>query len=126
MPLVIRSEQKAALGKRRLELFKHALAEHLQGLFPTACEQLDESALRSQIDYGIEKAALHGIDTERQAAKYLELMFILGRDFDTDPTYPWAAEILSPHAPMSPAGRMRLLFREARCHMEGGVAHEQR
>jgi hypothetical protein len=47
------------------------------------------------IQYGIKRAASYGIQLENDVRKYIEVMLLLGPDFDKDPKYPWATSILT-------------------------------
>jgi hypothetical protein len=44
---------------------------------------------------GVERALSYGIDREADVARYISIMYTLGHDFDADPRYRWAAEILN-------------------------------
>jgi hypothetical protein len=46
------------------------------------------------IHEGKQRAASYGMTHRGPVKFYIELLFLLGIDFDTDPQYPWAARIL--------------------------------
>ena len=77
-----------------LRNFEEWMVIHLNMFFPNQCEALGDSDVREAIQYGIEQAESYDIVTECDVCKYIDLMFALGRDFDTDPELPWALEIL--------------------------------
>jgi hypothetical protein len=46
------------------------------------------------VGMGIQRALRHGYSSQREASLYVNLMIILGCDFDRDPQIPWAAQQL--------------------------------
>ena len=92
--LVIRKEQMAVFLRLQLKEFEDKTCERLLKLKPDQCRKLGEKAVRKSIQDGIERSFRYGIKTERDIARYINIMYTLGFDFDTDPRYPWAADIL--------------------------------
>ena len=89
--------------KMSVHLFQHLPAEaHVAG--PEAISEL--------VRHGISRAAAHAICTKRDVTRYIELCMRLGRDFDTDPRFPWGARILSKR--QDPTLRVRTLVRLSR------------
>lgn len=71
-------------------------AAHLGRHFPGPCAALGPAQMQEVLDYGLARAGRHGFETERELAKYLNLMFAFGRDFDRE--QPWAVELLAARA----------------------------
>lgn len=71
------------------------LMSHLREYFASSTRTMSDEEVVGLIRMGVDRAREHGIDTERGACKYLNLMFAFGEDFDRDPRLPWAREILS-------------------------------
>jgi hypothetical protein len=71
---------------------------HLGLRFPEYVRVLGAELLREVIDVEIEHAANHGFAAESTVCQYIDLTFILGSGFATDPQLPWAAQILSVRA----------------------------
>ncbi|HEY7393092.1 MAG TPA: DUF4123 domain-containing protein [Bryobacteraceae bacterium] len=93
--LTIRHEQMAAFSRVEVEKFEAGMLTHLVRFFPKECAALKEAQLRDLIQYGIERARAHEITSERDVTKYIDLMLVFGRDFDTDKRYPWASYLLA-------------------------------
>jgi hypothetical protein len=93
--LIIRKEQMDTLRAAALGAFEEAMAEHLGGLSPFLSNAVGPDQLRKAVRLGIERAAGYGFDCRGAVRLYLELMLLFGSYFDTDPQYPWAAEILA-------------------------------
>jgi hypothetical protein len=81
---------------------------YLTRTLPETCAEWGDQRLREEIGYGLTRAADYGITSERDTARYLELALLLGRDFDTSPTLPWARPILLDRA-SSAENRLRRL-----------------
>jgi hypothetical protein len=113
--LIIRKEQMEMLKDRERQGFVERMADYLKKNFPDQTESLGEAGLRAEIHHGMETAEKYRMVSEREVARYIELMFYLGHDFDVNPKTPWAASILND--PFSnAANRLRRLSREAGKH----------
>src|SRR5712692_463144 len=88
--MVIRPEQIAQMRKLQEERFEDRMVEHLQHCFPRKCTALTKSGVRTEIRHGMQKARGYGFDNELEVCKYVNLMFIFCRDFDTTEE-PWAS-----------------------------------
>lgn len=77
-----------------LRQFENEMIGHLKVFAAKHCEILGVEGVRKVIRRGMERAAAHGFTNRGPLRLYLEAMFMLGSDFDTDPQLPWAARIL--------------------------------
>jgi hypothetical protein len=111
--LTIRQEQIAAFSEALLRDFEHRMILHLQRFFPSRVQSLGDLGIRQTIQYGIKKAAVYGIVSERDVCNYVELMMDWGNDFDKDPNLPWAMDILNHKYVRDPAGKIGRLFEKA-------------
>lgn len=92
--LKIRKEQYEELGKVSLKRFEDSMVEHIREFFPEQYDALGETVIRKVIEYGVDRAETHGFETEPDVNLYLDLMLLLGSNFDTDPQLPWVASVL--------------------------------
>jgi hypothetical protein len=113
--LTIRREQFAILAEAEVQKFEEWMVVHLRRFFPKQCTVAGDAQLRETIRYGIRRAAVHGITVKRDVAKYIDLMIVFGRDFDTDGRMRWAAEILGRQRPQGM--RVRALLKAAKVQM---------
>ena len=97
-PLLIRQAQLNAFAQAERLKFEDWMVAHLTKFFPKQCESAGEAGLRDTIQYGIRRAAAHGITTRRDTCKYIDLMIVFGPDFDTDRRLGWAGKILRQRA----------------------------
>jgi hypothetical protein len=92
--LTIRLAQMETFSQVEIQKFEDWMVSHLNKFFPRECNSVGEPHLRDLIQHGIKRAAEHGITKERDICKFIDLMLVFGRDFDTDARSPWAHEIL--------------------------------
>ena len=117
--LLIRDEQLLALRGVREKEYERRLAAHLRKYFSETCADLGERGLRDAVRYGIKRAKAYGIQAERDVVKYLNLMFVFGRDFDTDPRFPWAASMLR-STDYGPTLRINQVYSDAKARIDQG------
>jgi hypothetical protein len=114
--LTIRAAQFAVFSQLEVRKFEDWTLAHLRKFFPDRCAALGEPQLREWIRYGIRRAAQYGVTARRDVCKYLDLMIVFGRDFDTDRLSGWAADILRRSG--NSAARMQSLLRAAKLHLK--------
>jgi hypothetical protein len=108
--LIIREEQLAVLNRVQTNKFEDAMLAHLKKFFPKKAKA-GEPKLKEAIQHGIKQAGAHGIVSERDVCKYIDLMMVFGKDFDADEKLPWAAEILEKE--QDPEEKMAALMERA-------------
>ena len=113
--LTIRNAQLAALAEWPRRRFEIALATHLGRYFPHECERGD--VLRF-VRLGIDRSEYHGCETQLDIAWYLNLMVMLGCDFDRDPQIPWAGDGLDDPSVPSLSGRLSRVYEAALRYLE--------
>ncbi|MEK7408390.1 MAG: hypothetical protein AAB225_25235 [Acidobacteriota bacterium] len=109
--LIIREPQMRAMG---LALFERWMTDHLRTHFPDQCSGLNDPQLLEFVRLGTQKARSYGFSDEAHCCRYIDLMTILGRDFDSDTELPWARDILTDPAISTPGVRIEMLH-EAAC-----------
>lgn len=93
--LIIRDEQMKVFEEVALRSYEDEMVQHIKQFTPRHSEIIGEPAVRQVIRKGIEQAKEYGLTNRGPVRFYIELMFMLGSYFDTDPQYPWAEEILT-------------------------------
>lgn len=126
--LSLRPPQLEALGHARRVELEQRLHAHVCRTLPATTRGMSDAEIRDAVHHGVSRALAHGIDTERGVCKYVNLVFVLGRDFDRDPRLPWAREILEGARVHRGLSTIELLYREALAHEARGeaLAHEAR
>src|SRR6266849_10193118 len=90
----IRPHQADTFSNTALQKFEDEMLEHLQKFSPQHCKVAGEPAVREVIRKGIETAGKYGFTNRGPLRFYIELMFMFGSYFDSDPQYPWAGTVL--------------------------------
>ena len=93
--LVIRKSQIDSLTHASLQQFEDEMVGYLKEFAPRLSEVLNERGVRRVILLGVERAEGYGFTNRGPCRFYLELMFTLGSQFDTDPQLPWAQDVLT-------------------------------
>ena len=70
------------------------MIDHGKGFTPRLCEVLGDDQLRLAVRAVIEKAEKYGFTNRGPIRLCVELMFLCGSAFDTDPQYPGLGEVL--------------------------------
>jgi hypothetical protein len=126
--LKIRKEQMEEFEKASLKQFEEEMADHLQKCFPEECEAFDKQGLYDIIRYAIKKAGEYRIELRRDIFVFTDVMFAFGRNFDNDPDFPWAKEILNaPEFEDDSSDKVDALYEEAMKHIDlaQGIQVEQ-
>ena len=89
----------AAFSTAATERFVNKMVKHHQKYFPEWSRSLGADELGEFIRHGIERANLHGFETELNIARYLHVMQALGPNFDESGEYPWAERLLNRRLP---------------------------
>ena len=93
--MVIRQQQLETFELDAEHRFEREMAGHLRGFSPQHAKTLNDEILNRIVSDGVERAHAYGLSSRGAVQFFLETMFILGGQFDSDPQYPWAFEILS-------------------------------
>ncbi|MDQ2899899.1 MAG: hypothetical protein M3Y07_08880 [Acidobacteriota bacterium] len=112
----IRNEQQNAFSAGAIEDFISRMIVHLNECFPEHCEALGDGKTREAVEFGIDRASAHGFIAERDVCKYIDLMFVFGRDFDKDESLRWAESSLRDTDWSDPGGRIDHLYDAAMEH----------
>lgn len=89
------SDQVMALQNEALHSFANRVATELPGYRGPLTAGRDHKTLYRTAIVAIDRAQSFGIETERALFLYVNLAVTLGAGFDSDPTLPWAHEILT-------------------------------
>lgn len=88
--LVIKKDQLIEMRKASLIRFEDQMVVHLQKCFPESCAVMTGPEIRAEVQLGIQKAINYRFVQEIEICKFVNLMFLFGRDFDMQEG-PWAS-----------------------------------
>jgi hypothetical protein len=97
--IVIRPEQIEVFRKVALIGFEDEMVAHSQDFAPKLSTVLGAQQLRSAVRAAMARADGYGFTNRGPMRLFVELILLFGSAFDTDPQYPWAAQILGDGAP---------------------------
>jgi hypothetical protein len=115
--MIIRKDQTDAFHQRMAQSFEDRMVAHVNQAFPAKAQGLGDAKLREEIQYGTTRAKQYNIESERDVASFIGLMFLVRRDFDTSPETPWARTILADKS-SSAENRLRRLGLAAHRHRD--------
>lgn len=75
-------DQFDRLAQGALGAFVRRLRGHVRACFPQQCEELTDPQLDAICLDGVRRAEEYGIRSQREVCKFVDLMFVLGSDFD--------------------------------------------
>lgn len=108
--LTMRQDQVEAFRQYHLQKFENDMVAHLQKFAPKHWQAIGEQTGRQVIRLGIEQAKKYGFTNRGPVRFYIELMFLFGSYFDTDPQFPWVRSVLHDPETMDQMVRADRLF----------------
>jgi hypothetical protein len=92
--MMIRPQQMDALNSAAMAVFEGRLADYVRQVFPKEAHALTEQDLRKRINACTQKGRSYGLVSELAYARFAHVSFLLGPEFDRDPTHEWAGRLL--------------------------------
>ena len=89
--LVIRNQQLKVFADDRERRW---VADYLADAYPAAARAMGTAALSELVASAQRKAHMHGFREPQEVRKYAHVAFLLGADFESNPKFAWAREIL--------------------------------
>ncbi len=93
--LIIRKEQFRTFEKIAEKQFEDRMVVHLQKYFHEKCSEVGEEGVRGSIEKAVFRTRELGLKMEYDIERFLNHMYTLGFDFDTNLKFPWAEEVFS-------------------------------
>jgi len=127
--MVIRSEQLKCFEKSVRDRFANELVQYCYSVSAAECEVAGNESVRQFVWIGIERAKTVGFADIDFIRLYLELMLRLGCDFDSDPQFAWAGEIIHAEPRDTEFIMASQLYRELQVYLKrvhgtrGALAH---
>jgi hypothetical protein len=93
--MIIRPEQMDSLSAAAEQNFLRQLVEEMREFAPWHAEVLGDSGLTRCVQFALQRSGQYGFTNRGPIRLYLQMIFLLGAEFDSDPLLPWAGEVLS-------------------------------
>jgi hypothetical protein len=92
--MIIRAEQMKVFEERAWQQFEEEMMAHSKDFSPRLCEVIGDEQLRVAVRAAIARAVDYGFTNRGPIRLFVEMMFLCGSLFDTDPQYPALGEAL--------------------------------
>ena len=93
--LKLRKEHLEAFEAQVVSLFASRVMAHVKVVWPAECGELGDAAVADMVRSGIQRAATLGLVSEHDVVRFVDLAFILAKDFETHPLVVWTRPILA-------------------------------
>lgn len=113
----IKAKNLTAFEQQAADTYLAELLQHCRLFAPQLSQALTDTELRTAVQDGMVRARAHGFDQRGTVRFYVDVMIVLGSDFDTDPQFPWAAEILADEGYRTPMDRAEALHARLLAHV---------
>jgi hypothetical protein len=110
--LTISAAQMQALSDATHERLVDMAVNHIRTALPETYDALGYEGVHESVLIAAQKADRYGLERWPEIVRYLDVMYILGFDFDDDPGYPWAQQVLT-DTDMPPDEKMETLTAHA-------------
>lgn len=110
--LRIRKQQMERLNQKRADDFESRVYEYLMKTYPDKLKSTAKADVQKSIQAGIKRAAVHGMMAEYDVARFIDLMYLLSPDFDSDPKTSWIRTVLD-DPEVHPRKKMDLIYEKA-------------
>ena len=81
--ITISQQQLGGFAERAEQTFEQRMFGHLNRFFAEQCRTLGDRGVGESIRQGVLRARVYGITSQREVCKFIDLMYVLGVDFDT-------------------------------------------
>jgi hypothetical protein len=92
--VIIRAEQMEAFEEAARRNFEDEMVAHSKDFAPPLCDIIGDEQLRVALRSAMSRAKEYGFTNRGPLRLFIELMFLCGSAFDTDPQYPAIGNVL--------------------------------
>lgn len=92
--LTMRQEQVESFRQDALQKFEEEMVEHSKEFSPKLCEVIGDEQLRVALRSAMRRAEAYGFTNRGPTRLFIEMTFLCGSAFDTDPQYGAVGEVL--------------------------------
>jgi transaldolase len=105
----LRKEHLAAFEAQVVSLFASRVIAHVKAVWPAECGELGEPTVVEMVRGAIQRGAALGLSSEFDIVRFVDLAFILAKDFDANPLAAWTRPILADKT-TAPTARLDKLY----------------
>jgi hypothetical protein len=115
--LVVRQAQLEVFTDARRELLGERILAFIREKYSAQCAAFSEADLRGLVAIALKRSRQHGFNAHADILRWINVMFTLGCNFDEDPDFPWAQEILADRA-LRPASKVDMIVGRTLDHLQ--------
>ncbi len=112
--VIIRKEQMDVFPRPVASDLECRIHTHVTRTFPAQCDALGDPEVRRRIRAGMARARRYAIESHYDIMRFVDLLFLLGPEFETDGDLPWAKEILNDPSARDGTERLDRLYEKTR------------
>src|ERR1700683_5167065 len=116
--MIIREQQMQALSRYMEQNFQRQLVEEMREFAPWHARVLGESGVWGCVQFAMSRAARYGFTNRGPVRLYLQMIFLLGAEFHSDPLLPWAGETLADPTTSDQNDRASALYKKLTFYLE--------
>jgi hypothetical protein len=91
----LRKQHLDAFEAQIVQSFAARAVAHVKAVWPAECQELGEAPLAEMVANSIKRGAALGLSGELDMVRFIDLGFILAKDFETNPLVGWVRPILA-------------------------------
>jgi hypothetical protein len=107
--LKLRKEHLDAFEAQVVSLFTSRVMAHVKAVWPAECAELGDAAVAETVARAIKRGAALGLSAELDLIRFVDLEFILVKDFEKNPLAAWTSPILA-DPKLAPGAKMDRLY----------------
>ena len=104
-----RKEHLDAFEAQATAQFTTRVLGHVKAVWPAEAAELGDEALLESVQNAVKRAGVLGFSLEYDVTRFVDLTFILGKDFETNPLGAWTRPLLADRS-MTPTAKMDRLY----------------
>jgi hypothetical protein len=108
--MVIREEQMRTLSKAAEQAFQLQLVREMHEFAPWHAKALGDDGLLRCVQFAVQRAKKYGFTNRGPIRLYLQIIFLLGAEFDSDALLPWVGKVLSDPSILNQTDRATSLY----------------
>jgi hypothetical protein len=105
----LRKEHLEAFEVEVVRQFAGRVIAHVEAVWPGECAELGDATVAALVRSSIQRATVVGLQTELDIVSFVDLDFILVKDFDTNPLSGWSRPILADRK-LGPTEKLQRLY----------------
>lgn len=123
--LISKKQIKAFERLPDLKSFEHQMFSHIAEHFPVHAGLLGRAGLSKVIILGIAKAKQYGFSTRYEVCLFIDMMIMLGSEFDTDIQLPFVSRLLNEQPSQEQLQKIEIVYKASIAHIEKTLGKEE-